>query len=138
MYGVSEGFAVINAKTSTGTASCVVQVGGHAPIRFAYTSPNSAPKNSNVTFKAITDKGFDLIGIKNNESDKNYLIKEINDAVKDGLADTSTDDSVGFPINIDYNIWHQYVNGIFTKTICEAKNKNQLNKEPVIIFWNFP
>ena len=56
VYGVSEGFAVINAKTSTGTASCVVQVGGHAPIRFAYTSPNSAPKNSNVTFKAITDK----------------------------------------------------------------------------------
>jgi peptidyl-tRNA hydrolase len=58
----------------------------------------------------------------------NLLKKSFNDAVKDGLADTSTDDCVGFPIDIDYNIWHQYVNGIFTKTICEAKNKNQLMK----------
>jgi peptidyl-tRNA hydrolase len=58
----------------------------------------------------------------------NLLKKLFNDAVKDGLVDTSTDDFVGFPINIDYNIWHQYVNGIFTKTICEAKNKNQLMK----------
>lgn len=56
VYGVSEGYAVISAKTSSGSASCVVQVGGHGPIRFAYASPNSAPKNSNVTFKAITHK----------------------------------------------------------------------------------
>ncbi len=56
VYGVSKGYAVISAKTSSGCASCVVQVGGQAPIRFAYASPNSAPKNSNVTFKAITDK----------------------------------------------------------------------------------
>ena len=58
----------------------------------------------------------------------NLLKKSFDDAVKDGLEDTSTDDSVGFPIDVDYNIWHEYVNGIFTKTICEAKNKNQLMK----------
>ena len=44
------------------------------------------------------------------------------------LIDTSTYDCVGFPIYVDCNIWHEYINGIFTKTICEAKNKNQLMK----------
>ena len=58
----------------------------------------------------------------------NLLKKSFNDAVEDGLEDTSTDDCVGFPIDVDYDIWHEYVNGIFTKTICEAKNRNQLMK----------
>lgn len=31
-------------------------------------------------------------------------------------------------IEIDKDIWDEYVNGIFTKTICEAKNLNQLRK----------
>ena len=30
------------------------------------------------------------------------------------------------------DIWNDYVNGIFTKTICECRNKNQLNKAKVI------
>lgn len=29
---------------------------------------------------------------------------------------------------IPKDIWNEYVNGIFTKTICEARNLNQLNK----------
>ena len=58
----------------------------------------------------------------------NLLKKSFNAAVKDGLADTSTDDCVGFPIYVDYNVWHEYVNGIFTKTICECKNKEALHK----------
>lgn len=35
---------------------------------------------------------------------------------------------------IDKDIWDEYVNGIFTKTICEAKNLDQLKSkiEPVI------
>lgn len=32
----------------------------------------------NSTFKAITDNGFDVLGIKNNYDDKNYIIKDIN------------------------------------------------------------
>ena len=55
----------------------------------------------------------------------NLLKKSYKEAA---LIDTSTYDCVGFPIYVDYNIWHEYVNGIFTKTICEAKNKNQLMK----------
>ena len=31
-------------------------------------------------------------------------------------------------VKINKDIWDQYVNGIFTKTICEAKNMNQLRK----------
>ena len=58
----------------------------------------------------------------------NLLKKSFNDAAKDGLADTSTDDCVGFPIYVDYNVWHEYVNDIFTKTICECKNKEALHK----------
>jgi peptidyl-tRNA hydrolase len=58
----------------------------------------------------------------------NLLKKSFNDAVEDGLENTSTDNCVGFPIYVDYNIWHEYVNGIFTKTICEAKNLNRLKK----------
>ena len=58
----------------------------------------------------------------------NLLKKSFNAAVKDGLEDTSTDDCVGFPIYVDYNVWHEYVNGTFTKTICECKNKESLHK----------
>lgn len=31
-------------------------------------------------------------------------------------------------LNIDKDIYEQYINGIFTKTICEAKNLNHLMK----------
>ena len=58
----------------------------------------------------------------------NLLKKSFNAAVKDGLEDTSTDDCVGFPVHVDYNVWHASVNGIFTKTICECKNKEALHK----------
>lgn len=40
------------------------------------------------------------------------------------------DDYAGYKINgiIDKEIFEQYINGSFTKTICEAKNKNHLLK----------
>ena len=49
------GYVTITAYTSSGSASCLINVTDSASIRFTYASPNSAPKNSNVTFKAITD-----------------------------------------------------------------------------------
>lgn len=36
--------------------------------------------------------------------------------------------TMSISIEIPKDIWHKYVQGIFTKTICEAKNKNQLMK----------
>lgn len=63
----------------------------------------------------------------------NLLKNDFKQAVEDGLDDQNTDDAVGFPVYIDYNIWHEYVNGIFTKTICEARNINQLKKVEIYI-----
>lgn len=40
---------------------------------------------------------------------------------------------VQFYTMIDNDIWNDYINGIFTKTICEAKNLNQLKKVEDII-----
>jgi len=40
----------------------------------------------NSTFKVIKDKGFDLLGIKNDASDKNYIIKDLN-GIKVGITD---------------------------------------------------
>lgn len=58
----------------------------------------------------------------------NLLKESFKQAVEDGLDDQNTDDAVGFPVYVDYEIWHNYVNDIFTKTICECKNLNQLKK----------
>ena len=35
-------------------------------------------------------------------------------------------------VDIPKDIWNDYVNSIFTKTICECRNKNQLEKAKVI------
>lgn len=51
----STGYVTITAYTSSGAASCLINVIGRDNVRFVYASPNSAPKNSTVTFKAITD-----------------------------------------------------------------------------------
>jgi len=37
-------------------------------------------------------------------------------------------DDVQMIVTVSGDIWKEYVNGIFTKTICEAKNLNQLKK----------
>ena len=64
----------------------------------------------------------------------NLLKSAFKQAVKDGLDDQNTDDAVGFPIYVDYEIWHNYVNSIFTKTICEARNLDNMKKRvlPII------
>lgn len=51
----SNGYVTITAYTSSGAATCLINVIGRDNVRFVYASPNSAPKNSTVTFKAITD-----------------------------------------------------------------------------------
>jgi len=42
--------------------------------------------------------------------------------------DTGETESYDITLNIPADIYEQWINGIFTKTICEAKNKNQLMK----------
>ena len=36
--------------------------------------------------------------------------------------------TVSVTVEIPKDIWNDYVNGIFTKTICEARNLNRLNQ----------
>ncbi len=55
VYGVKAGTAVITASTSKGAATCLMTVDSSNPVRFAYTSPNCAAKNQNVTLICITD-----------------------------------------------------------------------------------
>lgn len=52
----AEGYVTIHANTSYGSSSCLIHVTAPDNIRFVYASPNSAPLNSKVTFKAITDQ----------------------------------------------------------------------------------
>ena len=57
VYAKKAGRVAISYKNSSGhTAICVVTINDAAPIRFAYSSPNSATLNSTVTLVAITDK----------------------------------------------------------------------------------
>lgn len=58
----------------------------------------------------------------------NILKKHHNIAKDRGLIEIAPHNDVQFKISLDFDIFNQYVNGIFTKTICEAKNRNQLMK----------
>ena len=53
--GEKAGTAVITVSTSSGAASCLVTVSPSYPVQFAYSSPNCAAKNQNITLIAITD-----------------------------------------------------------------------------------
>lgn len=60
--------------------------------------------------KAAHDRGEKSFKYLNENSEKKYLLKQ----------------------KIDKEIWDNYVNGIFTKTICEAKNLNKLRSAETI------
>ena len=49
------GYVTIHAYTYSGSSTCLLHVTAPDAVRFVYATPNSAPLNSKVTFKAITD-----------------------------------------------------------------------------------
>ncbi|MEE0859690.1 MAG: Ig-like domain-containing protein [Acutalibacteraceae bacterium] len=51
-----QGVAIITANYNGSKRTCAITVIGSDPIRFSYSSPNSASKNRKVTLIAITDK----------------------------------------------------------------------------------
>lgn len=59
IYAKSAGVAIISATANGRVKTCAVTVTAAAPVRFAYTSPNSAALGDTVTFYAITDKTRD-------------------------------------------------------------------------------
>lgn len=79
----ANGYVTISAYTSSGAATCLIKVIGRDNIRFVYASPNSAPKNSNVTFKAITDTDRIAVRFVVSNGSTSYTV-EANNKVKDG------------------------------------------------------
>ena len=58
------GKTVITATSSEGASTMILNVTEAAPIRFAYTSPNCAAKNQNITLIAITDQQRSAVRFK--------------------------------------------------------------------------
>ena len=79
----SNGYVTITAYTSSGAATCLINVIGRDNIRFVYASPNSAPKNSTVTFKAITDTDRVAVRFVVSNGSTSYTV-EATSKVKDG------------------------------------------------------
>lgn len=77
------GYATITAYTSNGAATCLIQVTSRDNIQFVYASPNSAPKNSNVTFKAITDRDRVALRFVVSNGSTSYTVEATN-KVEDG------------------------------------------------------
>lgn len=51
-----QGVAIITANYGGSKRTCAITVIGSSPVRFSYSSPNSASKNEKVALVAITDK----------------------------------------------------------------------------------
>ncbi len=79
----SSGKVTITAYTSSGSASCLVDVTESASIRFTYASPNSAPNNSSVTFNAITDKDKTAVKFVVSNGSTSYEINATNRVTND-------------------------------------------------------
>lgn len=74
----AKGYVTITAYTSAGASSCLIKVGESDSIRFTYASPNSAPKNSTVTFKAITDNSKTAVRFVVSNGTNSYTINATN------------------------------------------------------------
>ena len=79
----ANGYVTITAYTSGGAASCLIKIIGRDNIRFVYASPNSAPKDSVVTFKAITDTDRVAVRFVVSNGSTSYTVNATN-KVKDG------------------------------------------------------
>lgn len=80
-----EGVAIITATNGSAKRTCALTVSAAAPIRFSYTSPNSAALGDNITFVAITDKTRTAVQFKFRANNRDYTIN----------ATSKTTDSTG-------------------------------------------
>ena len=71
----SQGYASISAYTYGGASTCLVHVTAPASVRFVYASPNCAPKDSTVTFKAITDTSRTAVRFKVSNGSETYTVE---------------------------------------------------------------
>ncbi|MCH5299372.1 MAG: Ig-like domain-containing protein [Ruminococcus sp.] len=94
--GVKKGTAIITAYTSGGEKSCIVTVEAAEPVRFVYTSENSALLGDSVTFYAITDTS--RTNVKFKLTDANGVISWLENPTKtknDGRYVWSASKSLG-------------------------------------------
>ena len=102
--------AIITAKASGKVRTCAVTVTQAAPVRFAYTSPNSATLNDKVSFIAITDTDRDAVKFEFTANGKQYTVS----------ATSKSLDSKG------HYIWKGSItfkfSGSFTVTAFSSKN----------------
>ena len=79
----ASGYVTISAYTNSGASTCLLHVTAPDSIRFVYATPNSAPKNSTVTFKAITDKTRTAVKFEVTNGSTTYTVNATN-KVSDG------------------------------------------------------
>lgn len=77
------GYAAITAYTSSGASTCLLHVYARDNVKFAYVSPNSAPLNSTVNFKAITDTDRIAVRFVVSNGSTSYTVNA-SSKVKDG------------------------------------------------------
>ncbi len=77
------GYVTICAYTSYGASTCLLNVTAPDSIRFVYATPNSAPKNSMVSFKAITDLNRTAVKFVVSNGSTSYTVNA-SSKVKDG------------------------------------------------------
>ena len=81
----SPGFVTITASTGSGAATCLLHVTAPESVRFVYASPNSAPKGSTITFKAITDRTRTAVRFVVTNGTTSYTVNAT-DKVNDGSS----------------------------------------------------
>lgn len=111
VYAKKAGVAIITASANGKVKTCAVTVTAAAPVRFAYTSPNSAALGDTVSFYAITDKTRDGAKFNFTVNGKAYSI----------AATSKTTDSSG-----SHYIWKGSMkfsnSGTFSVTAYTSKN----------------
>lgn len=111
VYAKGTGVAIISATANGRVKTCAVTVTAADPVRFAYTSPNSAALGDTVTFYAITDKTRDGAKFEFTSNGKAYSV----------TATSKTADASG-----THYIWKGSMKisyaGTFTVTAYASKN----------------
>ncbi len=69
-----QGVAIITANYYGSKRTCAITVIGSDPIRFSYSSPNTASKNEKVALVAITDKQRTAVKFSVNDNGKTYSV----------------------------------------------------------------
>lgn len=129
---VSEGTAVITAEDKSGNVSfCTITVSPAEPVKYIYTSPNSALTGEDITLVAITDKlrtdvRF-IVNINGNETVVSALSKKSEGNTYVWTATINVDKIGEFNVTAEsfYNSeWNSCNDGKTTIFVTSSENRN--------------